>query len=166
MRWKTLLVLAMAILGLAACGDDGSSDSGSPSAEDARQVVTEMIAAYQDGPDWAAVCDLSDQRALDSITEATGQDDCPAAYEFIEQNQSDLVQGQKNPVDDFAALLDSYEVGEAELTDEGATVTLEGDSPATSRLVVEDGEFKVSELFVTPDASTPGSFSAPEESGD
>ncbi|MGZ8667317.1 MAG: hypothetical protein ACXWZM_09430 [Solirubrobacterales bacterium] len=125
--------------------------------------MIDTIAAYGDGPDWATVCELSDTRARESLQSITKEDSCEAAYGQLERNQAGLVEGQKAPIDDFAALLAEYEVGEATLTDDGAEVELTGPAgPATSFLMLEGGELKVSELFVTPDASTPGSFSLPD----
>lgn len=56
--------------------------------------------------------------------------------------------------------LADYQVGEATLTDTGAQVVLDGPEEAATLLVDEDGELKASELFVTPDANTPGGADA------
>ncbi len=164
MRRRGLLGLAAVCALLAGCGDDddSSSDAGTP--EQARQAVIGTIAAYANGPDWAAVCELADARTHEALQGGTKQDSCEAAYEQIEANQQDFLAGSEHPIDDFARLLQEYDVGEATLTDDGAEVKLSGPSgPATSYLVLEDGSFKVSELFVTPDAAAPGSFKLPNE---
>ncbi len=164
MSWKALLGLAAICALLAGCGDDDDSSPDAAGAEQARQAVIDTIAAYADGPDWAAVCKLADARAHEALQKLTKEDSCEAAYVHLERKQEGLVEGHKHPIDDFAKLLAEYDVGEATLTDEGAEVKLTGPAgPATSYLVLEDGTLKVSELFVTPDAATPGSFSFPDE---
>jgi hypothetical protein len=164
MRSTTIAgMLAALALALAACG--GDDDSSGASEEDAREAVIGTIAAYGDGPDWEAVCDLADERSHTALQEVTGADSCPAAYEEVYRRQEEITEKGENPIDQFAALLQEYEVGEAELTDEGAEVELTGPAgPATSFLVEEDGGAKVSELFVTPDAAAnPGGFALPDD---
>jgi hypothetical protein len=164
MRSTTIAgALAALALGLAACG--GDDDSSGTSEDDAREAVIETIAAYGNGPDWEAVCELADERAHSALESVTETEDCVAAYEKLYRRQGKLVEGSKAPIDDFAALLQEYEVGEAELTDDGAEVELSGPAgPATSFLVLEDDELKVRELFVTPDAVTdPGGFTFPDD---
>jgi hypothetical protein len=155
---KGLLVLAVVSLAIAGCGgDDDNDDRG----EEARQVVIDTIVAFEAG-DYQAMCDLQNERVNTSIAEITKTDTCPEGYEKLFSNQKEfggVGATSATPFDDFVEQLGDYEVGEATLSEEDGTlqgeVALDGPEEALSLVVEEDGEMKVSELFVTPEANTP-----------
>jgi hypothetical protein len=102
---------------------------------------------------------VQDQRANEGVTKLAKTDTCPEAYVELFKNQSDFAGVPGKPFDDFVDQLGDYEVGAAtvpsEVGDFAAEVALEGPIEGVrSFLVEEDGELKVSELFVTPDAGT------------
>ena len=148
----TAAVLALAA-GLAACGSDDESDS-SADQEQARQVTEDAIAALQDH-DFETFCDLSTQEVNESIATVAKTDTCAEGYPVLFRKQGGFGEG-KNAFDEFVDSLSDYEVGEAKITDTGAQVMLDGPEDAATLLENEDGEFKVSELFVTPNANSPG----------
>lgn len=159
--WRQGLLGLMALaLAFAGCG--GGEDTTARE-DEARQAVLDLIAAFQDG-DYETACAVQDQRVNESIISLTKKDTCAKGYEKLFANQAKLGgEPGERPFDEFLKLLDDYEVGEATLEgEEGALsgqVLLEGPEEAASLVVEEDGEIKVSELFVTPDANTnPGSF--------
>jgi hypothetical protein len=144
MRAAFPLIAALGALLLAGCGSGGDDDRK----EEARQLVEDGIAAYEQ-EDYEALCDLSSQEINDGIPQATKQDSCPAGYEELFRRQDEL-EGERRPFDEFVQILSETEIGEATLTDTGATVAL--DSPkgeATSYLIEEDGELKIQELFMS-----------------
>ena len=156
---KGLLVLAMVSLAIAGCGgDDGDADADADRGEEARQVVTDTIAAFEAG-DYQAMCDLQTKRVNTSIAEITKTDTCPEGYEKLFNNQTEfggVGATSATPFDDFVEQLGDYEVGEATSQEDGAfQVALDGPQEAWSLVVDEDGELKVSELFATPEANTP-----------
>jgi hypothetical protein len=159
MRRVIIIAAAGLALGLTACGGDDGDDSSSAREDQARQAVIDTIAAYDDR-DFDTVCDLLDERGQKSIVTVAKTDTCPEAYKALFADERHFG-GPGKPFTTFADTLQKYQVGDATLTDAGAEVALTAgpQGPATSFLVDQDGELKVSELFVTPDANTnPGQF--------
>ncbi|MFI5025165.1 MAG: hypothetical protein ACHQCI_00225 [Solirubrobacterales bacterium] len=159
MRRKGLLGLAVAAILFAGCGDGDDGESQDPQTEEAQQVVSDMIAAYR-AKDFEQVCELTDERGNDSIETITKQDTCAEGYEELFKRQSAFAGVPGKPFDDYLDTLGQYEVGDVEVQDDGSIhVLLEGPIDGVFSLVVEeDGELKVSELFVTPSAAaSPGS---------
>lgn len=153
MRRQGLLGLAAAAILIAGCGGDDEDDR----AAEAQQLVNDALAAFA-AEDYEAMCDLQDQRANDTVIEISKQDTCPEGYAEIFEKQSDFTPEGGQPFDEFISALDDYEAGEVTFLEEGemaAEVELVGPEVASSFLRDEDGELKVSELFVTPDANLP-----------
>lgn len=148
MKTAIAVLAALAALGPVGCGDDDGSDATGASEEDARQVVIDAIDAY-DRRDFEELCELSSSEINESIPQATDQDDCPSGYEELFRRQDEL-EGKGRPFDEFVETLTNTEVGDATLSEDGATVALESpDGPATSYLLSEDGELKVQELYLS-----------------
>jgi len=138
------LIAALA-LAVGACGDDDSESSG-PTEEDAVQVVNEAIAAFGD-EDYERLCELSDERINSTIANLMDKPTCAEGYAKLVPSDDQFT--------DFVAKLQTYEAGEAKLVEGGAEVELvstQGGEPAKSFVIIEDGAFKVNELFVTPEA--------------
>jgi hypothetical protein len=159
MRWHGLLAaLAVAVLTGGCGGDDGNDVDAEDRSAEVQQVVNDTLAAYVD-KDFEAMCELQDQVVNESIAEAGKADTCAEGYENIFKEQADFTaQGQGQPFDDFIKQLDGYEAGAVTFPESGprdAEVALEGPKEATTLLVEEEGEFKVSELFVTANPNAP-----------
>ncbi len=156
MRRKGLLGLAAAAILISGCGGDDEADS-SATEQEAQDVVATHIAAFQDG-DFELVCETLDERGNESIITISKQDTCAEGYEELFSRQRAFGGVAGKPFDDFVDQLGDYEVGPATVpgaADFAAEVSLEGPIEGVkSFLVEEDGELKVSELFVTPDAAT------------
>jgi len=146
----------MLAAGLAACGGDDEPDA-SAGQEEARQVTDDAIAAMK-AQDFETFCELSTQEVNDSVASLAKTDTCAEGYPVLFHKQGDFGEG-KHAFDDFVDSLSDYEVGEATVTDAGAQVKLDGPLDAMTLLEDEDGQLKVSELFVTPNANAnPGQF--------
>jgi hypothetical protein len=155
----TALVLAA---GRAACGGDDEPDA-SAEQEEARQVTEDAIAAMK-AKDFETFCELSTQEVNEAIATVAKTDTCAEGYPVLFEKQGGFGEG-KHPFDDFIDSLADYEVGEATATDTGAQVKLNGPQDAATLLEDEDGELKVSELFVTPNANSPGTGPTLEPDG-
>jgi hypothetical protein len=148
MKATLALLAALGALIFAGCGDDEDSSEQGGSEEEARQLVADGIDAY-DRRDFEALCELSSQEINESIPQLAETKDCPSGYEELFRRQNRL-EGEGRPFDEYVEMLTETEIGEATLTDDGATVDLDSPKgPAKSFLIVEDGELKIQELFLS-----------------
>lgn len=119
----------------AGCGGDDPSESGSSTPEDA---VESYIAAGQDG-DGQAVCDLLTDDSVE-LLEQFGGGEC-----------ADVA------ADDVSEVPDDFEIGDAEVDGESATVPVSGDGDSIDiPLTQVDGEWRVDLTAISIDGSTSG----------
>lgn len=150
MMLKAGVLVAALALAAAGCGSDDVPT------EEAQAAVNGQIQAFIDG-DYERVCELGDARGRESIAQTADTETCAEGYEELFRRQQDFSENEGKPFDDFVEMLEEYEAGEVtevEFDDSPISyeVKLVGPEEASAFLVEEDGEVKVSELFVTPDA--------------
>ena len=148
MKRQGTIALATLTLVLAACGGENGSDSDGSAGqeEEARTLVMDAIAAFQE-EDYATLCELSSEEINTALPKAMGTDTCEQGYVEAFRRQDET---EDRPLDAYVEMLGKTEIGDATLTDTGATVGLESpDGPAQSFLIEESGELKVQELFLS-----------------
>lgn len=159
MRSAAAVLAAIFAVTLAACGEDEEEQRG----EEAREVVTDAIAAYE-AKDWEAFCAVAGTAIRETVPETTGTDSCPQAYARYFSGKF----GDIDEYEQFREKLIQAEVGEASLTERGAVValTVPGEESAATYLVEEDGEFRIEEMLATADTAAgqgPGGAVLPPE---
>ena len=150
-RLGTIAMVALAIA-LAGCGGDegdGDSEASAATEEEARTLVMDAIAAWQE-EDYATLCELSSEEINTAIPKAMSTDTCEQGYAEAFRRQDKM---EDRPLDAYVEMLGKTEVGNATLTDTGATVDLASpDGLARSYLIDEAGKLKVQELFLLENA--------------